>query len=574
MQFGSLFRSKSSILVILVLVAMMATQCAPAAPVVAPQPVVQTVVVQQTVMVAGTPQVKEVVVTATPPPAGKKVLRIANAEPTQGTSPLTGGTNASARVWELMHDPLWDRDEKFQAVPWLAEKWEANADSSQWTFKLQQGLTFSDGSPITADDVKASFEYLAKSDLWKVRVALIKSVDVVDPVTVKFTLARPMPEFLYSAGANIQYSIFSKKAIDAGADWNKPNQVYSGPFMLKEYVPKDHLVLVKNPNYWKKGYPKFDEIYWSFTEDATAGVAAVESSAADVYSPVPAKDVPRLKLMKTVQVFEAKAATYIGFGFDRTKPPFDDARVRKAMALLVDPEERTSVCWFGTGNNLYGNFVYDWQTDFFDNFQPYKAMKRADRVEQAKQLLDQAGWIAGTGGNRVAKGVKGVQDGTAFNVTVPYEANWPASECHTQLLQNWAKDAGLVIAPNRYDPGNFWNDVIAGKFQMWHAGLGGTNYVPGQLNEVFATNGAYNKYFFHGSVPEVDALIDKMNAETDQAKKKDLASQINKMVSDQAFVVSDGSQNTLVLTSAKLQGFFPRSDDSSRALILSDMASK
>ncbi len=581
MRISSRLGKVITLLLTLGLVAAIAAQCGPTpTPERIVEKVVETVVVKETVMVAGTPEVKEVivtkevevVVTPTPEPPGKKVLRIANAEPTQGTSPLTGGTSASMRVWELMHDPLWDRDENFKPIPWLAEKWDVSEDFKVWTFYLLEGLTFSDGSQITAEDVKASFEYLGTSELWAGRIEQIENIEVLDPLTVKFTMVRPMPEFLDLPGANVQFSIFSKAAIEAGADWNNVQQsAYSGAYILQEYVPKSHLVLVKNPNYWKDGYPKFDEIYWSFTEDATAGVAAVESGTADVYSPVPAKDVPRLKLMPTVAVYEANAGNYIGFGFDRTSPFFNDSRVRKAIAMILEPDERTEVCWYGTGNSLYGGFIYEWQTDFFDGLEPYKT-PREERVAEAKKLLEEAGWVEGADGMRVSQGIEGLDDGTPFEVNVPYEANWPASECHTQLLQNWGKEVGLNFKPERYDPGNFWNDAIDGKHPMWHAGIPGALYAPDSLYQVFHTNGSWQPYWFHGSEPELDEMFDNMVAEVDPAKKKDMLSEINQKLAEEAYVVADGSQNTLVLTTARLQGFFPRSDDSSRALIISDFA--
>lgn len=513
----------------------------------------------------------QVVVTPTSEPPGKKVLRIANAEPTQGTSPLTGGTCASSKVWDLMHDPLWDRDENFEPIPWLAERWETNEDFTTWTFYLKDGLTFSDGSPLTAEDVKASFEYLGASELYAGRIEQFESIEVVDPSTVKFTARRPMPDFLVMPSCVPQFSIFSKAAIDSGADWNKVAQsAYSGPYILQEYVPKSHLIMVKNPNYWMEGYPKFDEIYWSFTEDATAGVAAVESGAADYYDPVPAKDVPRLQLMSNVAVYEADSPSYIGFGFDRTSPFFKDNRVRRAIAMILEPDERTEVCWFGTGTSLYGGFIYDWQTEFFDGLEPYKT-PREERIAQAKALLDEAGWVEGSDGMRESQGVEGLEDGARFEVNVPYEANWPASECHTQLLQNWGKEVGLVFNPQRYDPGNFWNDAIDGKHAMWHAGIPASIYAPDSFYQVFHTNGTWQPYWFHGSEADLDQMLDALIAEVDPAKKKELIAEINKKLAEEAYVIADGSQNTLVLTTAKLQGFFARSDDSNRALILADI---
>jgi peptide/nickel transport system substrate-binding protein len=502
-----------------------------------------------------------------------RVLRIATAEPTLGTSPLDGSTSASTRVWELMHDGLWDRDENFQPVPWLAASWDTSADATAWTFHLRDGLTFSDGSPITSADVQASFTYLATGKLWSERLKLISGIDTPDEKTAVIHFTRAVPEFLDLPLSNVQFSIFSKKAIDSGADWKKPMQVYSGPYMLKEYVPKGHLTLVKNPNYWRKDLPKFDEINWTFNEDPTAGVAAVESGAADVYSPVPAKDVPRLRTLSNVHIFEAQTPGFLGFGFDRSNPMFADQRVRNAIGLILDADERRDVCWFGTGGVLYGGYIFDYQPLWYNAITPW-AMPRADRLAQAQQLLDSAGWVMGSSGQRVAQGITGIADGTPFQVDVPYEANWPASECHTQLLQNWGQQVGLTFNPLRYDPGRYWSDVTEGKFSMWHAGIPAAPYAPDSLAAIFRTGGAWNAYWFRGSDAELDAMFDQLQAEPDLARKKELLQAIEQRAADEQYMVADGSQSTLVLTSGEMQGFFARSDDSSRALILSDIPSR
>jgi len=505
--------------------------------------------------------------------ASPRVLRVANAEPTLGTSPLDGSTSASMRVWELMHDGLWDRDASFQPVPWLAESWDTSPDSTMWTFHLRPGLSFSDGSSITSTDVQASFNYLTTGKLWTERLKLISSIETPDPATAVFHFTRPVPEFLDLPGANVQFSIFSKKAIDSGADWKQPMQVYSGPYMLKEYVPKGHLTLVKNPNYWRKDLPKFDQIDWTFNEDPTAGVAAVESGAADVYSPVPAKDVPRLRTESIVQIAEANSPGFLGYGFDRSNPMFGDQRVRTAIGLILDANERRDVCWFGTGGVLYGGYTFDWQQPWYGGVQPFN-QPRADRLTQASQLLDSAGWVMGSSGVRVSQAVTGLSDGTPFQVDVPYEANWPASECHTQLLQNWGQDVGLSFNPIRYDPGRYWSDVTDGKFSMWHAGIPAAPYAPEGLYQIFHTGGAWNNYWFRGSDLEIDAMFDQLVSEPNLQRKQDLLHQIEQKLSDLQYVVSDGSQSTLVLTTGGLQGFFARSDDSSRALILSDIPAR
>jgi ABC-type transport system substrate-binding protein len=109
---------------------------------------------------------------------------------------------------------------------------------------------------------------------------------------------------------------------------------------------------------------------------------------------------------------------------------------------------------------------------------------------------------------------------------------------------------------------------------MWHTGIPGALYAPDSLYQVAHSTGTWNPYWFHGAEPDVDALLDQMTAEIDMAAKKELLDQANQMLAEGAFFVSDGSQNTLVLTNGEMEGFFPRSDDSSRALILADIPSR
>ncbi len=557
-----------------VVLALIVASCAPAA-----TPVPPTQVPKATQPPAAPQATQPPVPTKAPEPtkaaAPTKVFRIANAEPTWTLDPGVAVTSASWRVIELLTDPLLDRDKDFKLIPWVAEKWDMQENGKVWVFTIRKNAKFSDGSPITADDVKFSFEYLKPSDLWKSKLNILSNVEVIDPQTVKVTLTEPRTDFFEIPSASVQYPILSKAAVTkAGtADQGKVSAV-SGPYILKEYVPKDHLVLVRNPYYWKlaDGYPKFDEIRWSFTEDPTAGVAAIEAGSADLYSPVPAASVDRLKKNSNVKVFQATMPSYTAWGMNKDKPPFNDKRVRQAIGYAVEPDERTTVCWFTTGTSLYGGAVYAWQS-FYSKDDPVEPWKkpRAERLTMAKTLLDAAGWVEGPGGMRVSKGVSGLPDGTPFKFDARYESNWPAAGCHAQLLQKWMKDIGIQANPVAYDPSIFWQDVGAGKMDFFHSGW--YSYLsPRQLyDNNWACDGYGNQYMVRACSPELDKAIKAADAETDPTKQAAMYHEIEKMVADLQFAILVGSQDSLVLTNGKLAGFFPRSDDSNRALIVSDI---
>lgn len=566
MRVSSRLRVPMALLLASCLIATLASGCGPA-------PTPEKIVEEKEVVVTQEIEV-EVVVTATPEPPGEKELRIGNAEPTMGLDPATGGTSTSLRVLEMIHDSLWEWDENFQPKPWMAESWDVSDDYTEYTFHLRSDLKFSDGSPITTEDVKFSFERLVESELWQARLSVIESVEAPDAQTVVVKMNRSVPEFMILPGVNVNYFIVSKAAVEAGADFNEPGAPTAGPFMLEEWVPKSHLVLAKNPHWWgieAMGYPKFDRIMWRFNEDSTAGVAAVESGAVDLFNPFPAKDAPRMAFVPGVTLYKATAVTFRGFGMDKTQPPFNDQRVRQAIGLATKPTDANDVCWFSTGDLLWGGYIYEWQTDWYSDVTPWNK-ERDEKVAEAGALLDEAGWRDDDGdGVREAYGIEGVADGTPFEVSVPFEANWPQAECHTLLLRDWMRDIGVKINPDRYDPGSFWSDVIDSKFQMWHAGIGGHLWTPQMFQLVFHTDGAYNKYYMHDSVPELDAMIDELLAETDVDKMKDMVKEIDSYLADQQYIIATGSQNQLHLLNSDIDGYYLNPNDSNRALITSDI---
>lgn len=553
----------STVIALFLVAGLMVTTASQCVAPVAPETVVEKVV-----------ETVEVVVTATPEPTGEKELRIGNAEPTMGLDPATAGTSTSLRTLEMIHDSLWEWDENFEPIPWMAESWDISDDYTQYTFHLRPDLKFSDGSPITAEDVKYSFERLVESELWTARLSVIESIETPDPQTVVIKLNRPTPEFMILPGVNVNYFIVSKAAGEAGADFNAPGATVSGPYVLEEWVPKSHLVLVRNPHWWgieAMGYPKYDKITWRFNEDSTAGVAAVESGAADLFNPFPAKDAPRMAFVPGVTLYKATADTFRGFGMDKTQPPFSDKRVRQAVGLATKPADANDVCWFSTGDVLWGGYIYDWQKDWYSDVSPWNK-PREEKLAEAGALLDEAGWRDEDGdGVREAHGVEGVEDGTPFEVSVPFEANWPQAECHTLLLRDWMRDIGIKINPDRYDPGSFWGDVIDSKFQMWHAGIGGHLWTPQMFSLVFHTDGAYNKYYMHDSDPELDAMIEELLAETDVDKMKEGVKEIETYLADQQYIISTGSQNQLHLLNSDIEGYYLNPNDSNRALIMSDI---
>jgi len=436
-------------------------------------------------------------------------------EPTQGLDPNVGAADASRIPMAMMYETLTELDESGEVVGSLAEGWEVSADGLTYTFTLRPDAAFSDGTPVTADDVVFSFERMQEGELMAGLLSVLDSVEAVDERTVAFTLSEPyliFPEIVGRAG---NAAILSRAAVDADPEYFTAPTATSGPWVLTDYVPASHMLLEANEHYYNP--PQISRIRQTFSEDQTAHAAAVQSGSADIAN-VGYADAEPLRTAG-ITVLESDQLTPLFWGWDRTKPPFDDERVRQAFAFAVDREGRRQACWYGTGEVTYGSILRPWDP-YYIELSTYETDSREDAVARAGELLDEAGWVL-DGDRRVASGVAGVDDGTTLSVTVQYEGNWPAAECHTQVLQQNLADVGVEIVPESYDPAAFWGDVADGKFTMYHGGAGATGAADLYVNW-FRTDGSLTALTTHLSDPEIDGNIDEALTATDPEQAVEL----------------------------------------------------
>jgi len=204
-----------------------------------------------------------------------------------------------------VYDTLVYQDLDGRFVPGLAERWEVSDDGLVYTFYLRQDVKFHDGTPFNAEAVKFNLDRIADPDTKsrKARGMLgpYDHTEVVDDHTVKIHFTEPHAPFLDSA-SQVYLGMASPAAVrDRGVDYQL-HQVGTGPFMFKEYMPKDHLTLVRNPDYaWApevyehSGPAYLDEIEFRFYQDPAIRALALESGEADVMGEMPPKDAQRLE---------------------------------------------------------------------------------------------------------------------------------------------------------------------------------------------------------------------------------------------------------------------------------------
>ncbi|MBR0991632.1 ABC transporter substrate-binding protein [Bradyrhizobium japonicum] len=283
---------------------------------------------------------------------------------------------------------------KLEPQPELAESWSVSEDAKTYTFKLRKGVTWHDGKPFTAADVLFSIEMLKQTHARaRTNLAQVDKVEAPDDYTVVFTLKQPFGPFLgiFEVGSMPMVP----KHLYEGTDWktnpynNAP--VGTGPFMFKEWQKGSFIRLAKNPNYYEKGKPYLDEIYWQIIPDAAARSVAYETGKVDVLpgGSVENFDVPRLTKLKDTCVTGAGWEFFSPLAWlwlNNRQGPLADKRVRQAVMYAIDRDFAKDVIWNGLGKVATGPSAstIKYYTDDVKKY-PYDPAK-------AKALLKEAGY--------------------------------------------------------------------------------------------------------------------------------------------------------------------------------------
>jgi len=326
---------------------------------------------------------------AKPKPAVPQKLIIA-----QGTDALTMDTHhvidsPTASIMEHMVEPLLELTPKGEIVPKLVEKWEASSDATEYTLKLRKGVKFHDGEPLNAEAVKVNFDRRLDpkaATKFGFLVAQIASVTVVDEYTVKVKAKAPFAPML----RNLTHStngIQSPAALKKS--WDKPltQPVGTGPFLFKEWVPGNRLVMVRNDAYWGRK-ATLSEVTYKVIPDDASRVVALETGEVHVAVRIPPFDIPRIKANRKLTIVETPSVRTIYMGFNCLKEPFTDKRVRQALNYAVNKQAIVKHILGGVGRVSDapispGVFGYT----------PIKTYEYS--VEKAKALLAEAGFPKG-----------------------------------------------------------------------------------------------------------------------------------------------------------------------------------
>ena len=275
--------------------------------------------------------------------ASAQTLRIGLLDDPDLLDPAPGKSFVGRIVFQSMCDKLVDISPDLKIVPRLALSWETTEDGKVLTFKLRDGVTFQDGEPFNAAAVKYNIERdkTMPESIRKAELASVDTVEVIDPLTVRFNLKKPDSTLLAALTDRSGMMVAPEAAKQAGAKFGL-NPVCSGPYKFVERVQQDHITLARDPNYWNAKAFSFEKIVFRTIPDSTARLASLRSGDLDIAERVEPTDVKELEAQKGFKVFSVVSLGYQGLTINVANGPASkapigqDKRIRQALSLAID----------------------------------------------------------------------------------------------------------------------------------------------------------------------------------------------------------------------------------------------
>jgi peptide/nickel transport system substrate-binding protein len=520
--------------------------------------VVQKETVKETVIIEGTPQVVEkevtkvvevekeveVVVTATPEPItvqkGGTIIEATFAD-AEILNPILSVDTTSSRVNAFLYNSLTqDNPEDGSTMPDLAESWDISEDGLTITFYLRKDVTWHDGEPFTAADVKFTWDTMLdeevnsprRSDLAELLTP--EQIVVIDDYTIQMQLSQLDVTFL---DEKTYYGIIPKHILGDmtpeelnAAEFNTQAPIGTGPFMFREWVKDDHVALVKNPNYFE-GEPNADFWYLKVVENQTVLYAQLQTGEVD-YGGVTTALWENANQQENLV---CKAYPYYGFNFyvtnlDPEKTPlFLDVRTRRALLYALDRQAIVDSIVMGLGEVAHSTIPpLSWAHN------PDNAPRYEYDPDKAVELLEEAGWKDEDGdGIREAHGVMGVEDGTPFTFEIHTNAGNVEREQLIVAMQEYWKELGVGAETAFIE----WNALLAELTESYDydvimVGFSWGSADPDQKTmyhtDSYGAGFNMNKY----SNPELDAIIDAGLQAVDREERIGLSWEMQRIVAE------------------------------------------
>ena len=492
--------------------------------------------------------------------AGEKILSVQIGPDPETIDPALNSASDGGCMILHSFECLLTVDESGALAPGQAESWEVSEDGLTWTFHLREGLKWSDGTDLTANDFVYSWKRVCHPDTaapyGETVLGMVEgyaeaaagntdalNVVATDDQTLVVTLANNCPYF-GSLAAFATLSPVQQATIEANGDaWAVAPETYvsNGSFYVTEWVPGSHIMMSKNPNYWNADAIKLDKIKFNLMEDSNAAYSAFQTGEVLLIKDVPTEEIPSLEGSAEFHVDPIIGTYYLSL--NTAKEPFNNPLVRKALSLAIDREYVASTIMQGTYSAAYNFMGPGWMDaageQFMDNAnggETYISSDYEANLEEAKRLLTEAGYPNGEGFPAISY----TSNDSGYHKAVA-----------EYLQQAWA-ELGIDLSVEMVEWASFTPMRRNGEYEVARNGWVGDYSDPSNMLELlYSTNGNNDGKYNN---PEFDAAIELSRTTTDEAARFEALHTAEDILMDEAACIPVAYYNDFWLQSEAITG--------------------
>jgi peptide/nickel transport system substrate-binding protein len=441
-----------------------------------------------------------VLTAAAPVPGGTLTIAVPDEPP--GLDPTTSPAAAIARiVYNNLLEGLVKLNMQGEVIRALVQQYSVSIDGTAYTFTLRPGVKFHHGRPLTSEDVKFTLERNrdpATGHPHRAYYEDIQEIKIVDDRTFRIALRKPNAMFVFNL-ARANSAIIAKEAVER----LKSHPIGTGPFRFAEWIRGDRIILTKFTDYYEPGVPSLDKVVFRFIQDPNAQVAALRAGDVDVIgAAMSPENAVELKSDPEFKVIEGFSTTDVIAAMNHSKAPFSDLRVRQAITYAINRDEVIKGSVFGMGQPI-GSHMDPLNPYYIDLSHLYTY-----DPQKAKQLLAEAGYPHG------------------FEFTLklaePYLAYRRAGEIIASQLTKVGLRAKIEIVE--------WGQWLARVYRQADYEM----TVMGHAEPFDIGIYANPDYYFRYDNPKLRELLREADASLDDARRKSLYEQAQRLIADDA----------------------------------------
>lgn len=460
---------------------------------------------------------------------------------------LFRGSQAGISVAYAIYDPLMVRDGEGEVQPYLAESIEPNDDLTEWTLTLRSGISFHDGTPLDAEALTTIWnDYLAADgSLWAAFIRReVVGVEAVDDLTVRYTLTKPDAAWPDRLTGALGWPFSPTAAAELGEDFGS-NPVGTGPFRFVSWQRDGELVVERNPDYWQDGQPYLDRITFRSIPDEETRATSLESGDIDVAQSVRLSGF--LARVASIPDVVVELGPNNGGGvvfFNTVRPPFDDVRIRQALAYAVDQQTLIDIVAGDAAVATEPRTQFYWSEDPYYSEAVAEAWPTYD-PERAAELYQQ--YVDDPERS----------DGKEPGEPVSFEydcTNVPSLIEQATALQGFWGEVGFDVTVTPVEQSVHITEALTGDFDAKCYRLGTDQDPLVTIEAAFGDTTAFLTNYTDFQHETIDAAIETLRSTQDLATRQAAVEEVGLLLAEEMPIIWTGSDLPLFARTADVQG--------------------